>query len=314
LVTYLARRLLQALPVVLLASIVVFVFLRALPGDPASLMAGQDATPEQVAAITKRFELDKPIYVQYLTWVQRMAAGDMGTAYGSQRPVKDLILGRLPATLHLATGTILLMLTLGLPLGIFSAVRPHHPLSRFLLLGNALALAMPTFWLGILLVLLFGVTLKWLPPSGFASITDDPVQSIRLLILPCVTLGVSGTSVLIRFVNASISEVMGSDFVRTAHAKGLAERAVVMRHVLKVSMLPVITIMAIQFGYLLGGAVVTEAVFGLPGVGRLLIDAINTHNYIVIQDMMMLFVITFIALNILADACYALLDPRIRLG
>jgi peptide/nickel transport system permease protein len=311
---YVAGRLLQAIPVVLLTSIFVFVFIRFVPGDPAVTMAGQRATPEQVAALRHNFGLDQPIVVQYVTWINRLATGDFGTSYATNRPVSQLIMQRVPATAHLAVGALLVMLLFGVPLGIFSAVRPGHPMSRLVAVLTSVALATPTFWLGILLVLFFAVDLHWLPASGFVSVTADPIGSVKLLILPSVTLGLYGTAVLIRFLKASILDIAHADFVRTATAKGLTERLVVGRHMLRIALLPVVTMMAIQFGYLLGGAVITEAIFGWPGLGSLILDAINNQDYQIVQATMLLFVQTFIIINVLADVSYAVLDPRIRYG
>lgn len=309
---YVGGRLLQAIPVVLLTSVFVFVFIRLVPGDPAVTMAGQRATPEQVAALRHNFGLDQPMVVQYVTWINRLATGDFGTSYATNRPVSQLIMQRVPATAHLAVGALLVMLLVGVPLGIFSAVRPGHPLSRLVAVLTSVALATPTFWLGILLVLFFAVDLHWLPASGFVSVTADPIGSVKLLILPSVTLGLYGTAVLIRFLKASILDVAHTDFVRTATAKGLTERLVVGRHMLRIALLPVVTMMAIQFGYLLGGAVITEAIFGWPGLGSLILDAINNQDYQIVQATMLLFVQTFIIINVLADVGYAVLDPRIR--
>jgi peptide/nickel transport system permease protein len=297
-----------------LSSVVVFLFIRLVPGDPAVTMAGPNATPDQVAALRRVYQLDRPLPVQYLTWLGRLVQGDLGVSYTTRRPVAALVAQRLPATLHLAVGTMLVMLVVGGPLGVVCAVRPRWAVSRAIAILNAVALATPTFWLGILLLLLFAVSLRWVPPSGFVSITEQPLESMRLLVLPCLTLGASGTAIVIRFMRASMSEVMHSDFIRTAHAKGLRESAIVTRHVLRVAALPVVTVLAVQFGYLLGGAVITEAVFGWPGVGRLTLDAIGNRDYLIVQAMMLFFVAVFIAVNVIADLCYAILDPRIRLA
>jgi len=309
---YVMRRLLQSIPVLFLSSVFVFLFIRMIPGDAAVLMAGPNATPEQVTALRARFGTDQPLVVQYGRWISQALQGDLGISYIGQRPIANLIVQRLPATLHLAVGAMLVIVVLGGSLGIFSAVRPRHPFSRVIAVFSALALATPTFWLGILLILLFSVALRWLPASGYVSVLENPLKAVQLLLLPSITLGLGGTAVLIRFLNSSISEVIGSDFVRTAQAKGLRERTVVGRHVLKVALLPVVTIMAIQFGHLLGGAVITEAIFGWPGVGRLTLDAIGNRDYLIVQGTMLLFVSTFIIINILADVSYAFLDPRIR--
>lgn len=311
-ITFVSRRLFQSIPVLFLSSLFVFFFIRLIPGDTAMVMAGPNATPEQVAALRARFGTDQPLLTQYISWMGRMAQGDLGTSYVGQRPVATLIIQRIPATLQLAVGAMAMVILVGGSLGIFSGVRPRHPASRLIGVFSALALATPTFWLGILLILLFSVSLHWLPASGYVSLTEDPIRAIQLLLLPSITLGMGGTAVLIRFLHSSISETIGADFVRTAHAKGLRERMVVGKHVLKVALLPVVTIMAIQFGYLLGGAVITEAIFGWPGVGRLTLDAIGNRDYLIVQSTMLLFVITFIVINILADIGYAFLDPRIH--
>ena len=311
--TYVVARLVQAIPVLFLTSIAIFFFIRLIPGDPAVSIAGLNATPDQVEALRHRYGLDRPLIAQYLTWIGRVGQGDLGTAYASRQPIGDLILQRLPATLELAAGAMVVTLLIGGPLGLLSAVRPYHPAGRAIALFNGVAIATPTFWLGILLVLLFGVRLRWLPPSGYVALTEDPLESIKLLILPALTLGTVGSAILIRFLAASVSEVLGADFVRTAHAKGLTERRVITRHVLKNALPPVITVLAIQFGSLLGGAVITEAIFGWPGLGRLMLDAIKAREYLVIQGTMLVFVTTFILVNVLADVCYALVDPRIRL-
>jgi peptide/nickel transport system permease protein len=311
---YVVSRLLQSIPVLVLTSIFVFLFIRLIPGDPAVTMAGLNATPQQVQALRHHWGLDQPLAVQYVTWVEHLAQGDLGTGYVNGRPISELIAQRIPATLHLAIGAMIVMIGLGGPLGVFTAIRPNHPASRLVSLLNALALSTPTFWLGILLVLLFAVSWHLLPPSGYVSITDQPVESIKRLILPSITLGTSGAAILIRFLKSSVSEVIGSDFVRTAYAKGLRERMVIYRHVLKVALLPVITVVAIQFGYLLGGAVITEAIYGWPGIGNLILGAIQDEDYLIVQSTMLLFVGTFIVVNVLADVCYALLNPRIRFG
>ena len=311
---YIARRLLQAVPVLFLSSIGVFLFIHIVPGDPAVTMAGINATPGQVAALRHRFGLDLPLLTQYARWIGHVVRGDFGTAYVTERPIAALILQRLPATLHLAVGAMIVMIAVGGPLGVFTAVRPNHSLSRLIAIANALALATPTFWLGILLTLLFAVSLRWLPASGYVSVMKNPIQSARFLILPSVTLGAWGTAVLIRFLKSSISESIGADFVRVAYAKGLSEGYILWKHVLKISLLPVITIMAVLFGYLLGGAVITEAIFGWPGLGRLMVDAIGAQDYFLVQGTMLLFVTTFIVINVLADVAYAFLNPRIRYG
>jgi peptide/nickel transport system permease protein len=309
---YVGARLVQAVPVLLLASIAIFGFIRFIPGDPALALAGQNATPEQVDALRHRFGLDRPVISQYLTWIGHVVRGDLGVSYITDRPVAELIGQRIPATIQLAAGSVLVMLLVGGPIGVLSAIRPRNPLIKVVGVANAVALATPTFWLGLLLILYFSVSRRWLPASGYVRMTEDPLEAVKHLLLPALTLSAYGTAVLIRFLTASIADVLQADYVRVAYAKGLRERSVVIRHSLKVALPPVVTIMAIQFGQLLGGAVVTESVFGWPGLGRLILDAIANRDYLVVQSTMLLFVTTFIVLNILADVSYALLNPRIR--
>ena len=309
---YVRARLIQAVPVLVLASVVIFGFIRLIPGDPALALAGQNATPEQVEALRARFGLDRPLISQYLTWVGHAVRGDLGTSYISDRPVGELIAQRIPATVQLAFGSVLVMLVVGGPVGVFTAIRPGNPASQVIGVVIAIALATPTFWLGLILILYFSVSRGWRPASGYVGFAESPAEAVKHLLLPAITLGAYGTAVLIRFLNASVTDALKADYVRVAYAKGLGERSVVIGHALKVALPPVITILAIQFGQLLGGAVVTESVFGWPGLGRLILDAIGNRDYLVVQGTMLLFVTTFIMLNILADVTYALLNPRIR--
>jgi len=311
---YVGARLIQAVPVLVLASLVIFGFIRLIPGDPALTLAGQNATTEQIEALRHRFGLDRPLVAQYLTWISHAARGDLGVSYISDRPVADLIRQRIPATIQLALGSVLVMLLIGGPIGVLAAIRPRNPFMRLVGIIIAIALATPTFWLGLLFILYFSVSRHWLPASGYVSFVESPVDAATHLLLPALTLGTYGTAVLIRFLSTSISDALQADYVRVAYAKGLRERSVVIRHALQVALPPVVTIMAIQFGQLLGGAVVTESVFGWPGLGRLILDAIGNRDYLVVQSTMLLFVTIFIALNVAADVVYALLDPRIRFG
>src|SRR5258708_11028911 len=310
--SFVVRRLLQAIPALFLSRLLVFLFIRLVPGDPAVTIAGTRASAQQVDALRHRFALDQPLTTQYLVWISNLAKGDFGTSYVSQRPVSALIQQRLPVTVHLAVGAMAVTLLVGAPVGLFVATRPRHAASRVVALINAVALATPTFWLGILLLLLFAVALRWLPASGFVSMLDNPGQSLRLLVLPSVTLGLYSTAILVRFLRATIAEVGTAEFVRTAHAKGLPARLVLRRHVLRIAVLPILTVMAVQFGYLLSGAVITESIFGLPGLGRLMVDSILGRDYLVVQASMLLFVGTFILVNAGADIGQAALDPRTR--
>ncbi len=313
-VSFLLKRLLQAIPVLFLTSIAMFLFIRMIPGDPAISMAGLNARPEQVEILREQYGLDRPLVVQYTTWLGQVLRGDFGTAYTSKRSISDLILQRLPATIELAIGAMTVTILIGITFGIYAAIRPHHWISRGIAVFNAMAIATPSFWLGILLLLFFAVRLGWLPPSGYVGFTEAPLESLKFLILPSITLGLNGSAILSRFMTAALSETLSADYVRTAHAKGLREKQVILRHALRNALPPVITILAIQFGYLLGGSVITEAIYGWPGLGRLMLDAIKAREYLIIQGTMLIFVSAFIFVNVLADASYALVDPRIRKG
>lgn len=292
-------------------SVIVFMLIRLLPGDPAAVMAGSTADPDQIAALRLKYGLDDPLPLQYVHWLDRVVHGDLGVAYRNGQPIADLIATRLPATVYLALSAMLVVIVVGGFVGIISAIRPRHPVTRLFSLLNALSFSIPTFWLGILLVLFFAVYLRVLPPSGYASPTDRPLDFLRFLILPAVTLGAGNASVLARFLTSSIAEVQGSDFIRTAKGKGLQEGTIMSRHVLKNALPPVITIMAIQFGNLLGGAVITEAIFSWPGIGRLIVEAIGGRDYLTLQATILLAVITYTTVNVLADIGLALIDPRV---
>jgi peptide/nickel transport system permease protein len=309
---YIAARIVQAVPVLFITSIAIFAFMRLLPGDPALSIAGMNARPEQVDAIRHEYQLDRPLPVQYTTWLRQLAQGDFGISIASKQPVSELLKQRIPVTLTLAIGAMVVAVGIGVPLGIFVAVRPGHPARNMVDLFNAVAFAVPSFWLGLLLLLLFSVRLGALPPSGYVSFRSSPGQAIEHLLLPAITLGVGGAALLARFVSASFADALQSDYVRTATAKGLSSRSIVWRHVTKNALPPIITVIAIQFGYLLGGAVIAESIFGWPGLGRLMVDAIKNRDYVVVQSSMLLVVVIFLVASVIADCLYAYSDPRIR--
>ena len=311
-VTYVLRRLVQTLPVLFLSSILVFSLVRFIPGDPAMLIAGPDALPEQIAAARARLGLDQPIYVQYGIWLGQVLRGDLGVSILNGYPVFDLIKRKFLATLQLTAGGLLVALCLSLPLGILSAVRRGGWFERLTSFVVALGQAIPTFWLGILLVLVFSLQLKWLPPSGRVEFGQKPVLALRLMILPSLTLGFYSATVLTRFLKSSMLEVLEMDYVRTARAKGLAESGILARHVLKNALIPVVTILGLQLGAFLGGAVVTESIFDWPGLGRLMLQAIGTRDYPVLQGAVLFVVVTFVCVTLITDLTYGFLDPRIR--
>lgn len=312
---FVLRRLAQLVPVVLIASIGVWAMLYAVPGGPIAGLVGENATQEQIAAVTAQYGLDRPVVVQYLDWLRRAAFGDLGISIYGREPVLDLIGQRLPATLHLAVSATVVALALGIPVGVASAIYPGSWIDRILSAWSALALGVPTFWLGILLILWFAVDLRWLPAvSGYVPIWEDPIASIRNLLLPAITLGVYVSGILARFLRASLVSELRADYVRTARAKGLPERQVVGIHIMRNALLPFITIVGLMMASFIGGAVVTEAVFTYPGLGRLLIQAIGTRDYPLIQGCIVVILVLYVAINLAVDVLYAYVDPRIDYG
>lgn len=312
--SYAARRLLQFVPTLVLVSIVVFLMVRAIPGDAAHVLLGPTAQPKQIAALRVEMGLDKPIWVQYWIWVKGVLHGDLGRSWINNYPVAKLIDQKLPATMALAIGALLVALAIALPVGIASALHAGHRFDQVASLFTGLMLAIPTFWLGVLLVLVISLKLKWLPPSGYTPFTADPIGSAKLLLLPSVTLGVYLAAIFARFLRASVVEALRQDYVRTAAAKGLSDRRIVRGHVLQNALIPVVTMFGIQFGGLLGGAVIVEAIFDWPGLGRLLVTSIASRDYAVVQGTILLAAATFLVVNLITDLTYGLLDPRIRTG
>jgi peptide/nickel transport system permease protein len=310
--TYATSRLVQFVPTLILVSIVVFLMVRAIPGDAAHVLLGPTARPEQIEALRHDMGLDQPIWRQYVIWVRGVLTGDMGRSWINNYPVSLLIWQKLPATISLAVGSLLVALVVSIPVGVLSALRPGSWFARGAALYNALMLAIPTFWLGVLLVLVVSLRLGWVPPSGYVPIAEDPVRALKLLALPCITLGVYLSAIFARFLRSAVTDVLSADYVRTASAKGLSHRRVVTGHVLKNALIPVVTMLGIQFGGLLGGAVIVEAIFDVPGLGRLLVTSISSRDYAVVQGTILLAATAFLVVNLLTDLTYGFLDPRIR--
>lgn len=310
---YVLRRLAQMLPVLLLASFAIFAMIYAVPGGPVAVIVGENASQEEIAAAIQRYGLDRPMVVQYLDWLGRAAIGDFGLSLHSRQPVLQLIGERLPATLQLALVAILVALVLGIPVAIASAVRPHSWLDRLLSGWSALALGVPTFWLGILLILLFAVELHWLPSaSRHVPLWQSPGEALRSLALPAITLGTYVSGILARFLRASLIGEARADYVRTARAKGVPENRIVGLHIMRNALLPFVTIVGLMMANFIGGAVVTEAVFTYPGLGRLLIQAIGTRDYPLIQGCILVILIAYMLINLVVDMLYAWIDPRIE--
>ncbi len=309
---YILRRLAQLVPVLLLASIGIWAMVYAVPGSPVGAIVGENATREQIADAMQRLGLDRPIYEQYWSWLRGALTGDFGLSIQSREPVLDLIIARVPATLQLGLAAILVGLLLGVPVAIVSALAPNSWVDRMLSAWSALALGVPTFWLGILLILLFGVQLRWLPAvSTYVPFFQNPIGAIQNILLPALTLGTYVSGIFARFLRASLLGELKADYVRTARSKGLSERDVVGRHVMRNALLPFVTIVGLMLAAFVGGTVVTEAVFTYPGIGRLLIQAIGVRDYPLIQGCILFVLIIYVLMNVLVDVLYAYIDPRI---
>jgi peptide/nickel transport system permease protein len=277
------------------------------------MILGENATPEQIAALRAELGLDRPVIVQYWAWLTNALAGDLGVSLHSRQPVVSLIGERLPATIQLGLAATVVGLLIGIPVAVASALMPGSWLDRALSGWSALALGVPTFWLGILLILLFAVHLRWLPSaSGYVPFWESPIEMLRNILLPALTLGVYVSGIFARFLRASLVAELRADYVRTARSKGLPERDVVGRHVMRNAMLPFVTIVGLMMANFIGGTVVTEAVFTYPGLGRLLITAISTRDYPLIQGCILVILVIYILINVMVDVLYAYIDPRIE--
>jgi peptide/nickel transport system permease protein len=311
---YILRRLLQAIPVIFFSTFMVFMIIHLIPGDAAAVLAGPNATPEALAAIRQEMGLDQPLLVQYAVWVGHLVQGDLGKSTLSGQPIIKLLQARAPATIQLTIAAMTISILIAIPLGILSATHVRGRLEWFISTIQSLWLAIPNFWAGILAIILFSLILRWLPPGGRVADGNNIGDSIKSLILPATTLGLALSASLSRFVKFNLLEVFFDDFVRTARAKGLNENRVIYGHALRNAMLPVITILGVQFASLLGGTIIIESVFSWPGVGGLMLDGIANRDYAVVQGGLLLLVILFIVINLLVDLTYAIIDPRIRLG
>jgi peptide/nickel transport system permease protein len=310
---WLLRRLGQILPTLLILSFLIFGLQQLMPGDPALILAGEErGDPQVLAQIRAELWLDRPLHEQYLRWIGNVLTGDFGFSWRIRMPVAELILEKLPVTAQLATMSFLIGALIGVPMGILSAVRRDRWADW---LANAVALfgiSTPNFWLGIMLILLISVQLGWLPPSGYVPLTEDFWQSIATTIMPAFVLGTNVAGVLMRHTRAAMLTALGQDYVRTARAKGLAERVVVWKHALRNALIPVVTLGTIEFGRLLAGAVLTEQIFTIPGFGKLVVDAVFNRDYPVVQGVVLTTALIFVLLSLLADLLYMAINPRLR--
>ena len=307
---YALRRLLEAIPVLLGVTVLTFLILHLSPGDPAALIGGPTATAEEIANIRARLNLDRPLWEQYGTFLWDLVHGDLGQSVQRRESVRSMLAVRLPNTAMLAVASMLVTL-LGIPLGVMAATKPNSLTDLALMNVSLLGVSVPNFWLGILFILWFSVDLGWFPAAGFTH-PFWSLDGLRSLVLPSVTLGTGGMALVARLTRSGMLDVLGQDYIRTARAKGMRERGVLFRHALRNTMIPVITVLGLNFGALLGGAVVTESVFAINGVGRLAVDSILARDYAVVQGSVVFIAATFVLVNLLVDLSYALLNPTIR--
>lgn len=309
---FVVARIGRAVPVLVMASIALFALIRAIPGDPALAIAGPDASPQTLAAIREQLALDEPVWQQYLTWVGQLLRLDLGVSLISRQPVVELIGYTWSATLALVGAAVVVAVVLGLLMGVVAGLNRGSWVDQLVSGLNALMMGIAPFWLGFLLILLFSLQLGWLPAGGYVSLGDDPGRAAQSLILPALCLGLTQAGVLARFVRASVVETREEQYVRTARSKGLGQVTILRQHILRNALIPIITVLAVQLGNLLGGAVIIESMFSWPGIGRQLLDAVTGRDYPVIQAVLMLSLLVFVTLNIVTDLLYGLLDPRLR--
>jgi peptide/nickel transport system permease protein len=310
--TYIIRRLAIAVPTLLLVSIFVFTLQKLLPGDPAMIMAGEDRDPAAIEFVREKYHLNEPIITQYAYWVRGVAQGDMGVSLRSNQPVLSLIGDKLPVTIQLALMALFIAFVIGVPAGILSAVKKGTVIDYAANIVALSGLSIPNFWLGIMLILLVSVQLGWLPASGYESPFVDPLRSLQTMIMPAFVLGTSLSATLMRHTRSAMLGVLKADYVRTARAKGIRELPVVIKHAFRNALLPVVTLTALLFGELLGGAVLTEQIFTIPGFGKLIVDAVFTRDYAVVQGVVLCAAAGVLLVNLIADVLYFVVNPRMR--
>jgi peptide/nickel transport system permease protein len=312
--TYILRRLLMLIPVMLIVGIVVFMLVHLTPGDPAAVILGQSATGEQIEQLRHELGLDEPLLVQFVEWFGNALRLDFGDSLFLGIPVTEALRERAQPTLLLTTYALLIEILIGVPCGVIAAIRRNSILDRALMVLSIAGAAIPTFFLGIVLILIFAVRLNWLPSGGYVPFEEDPKEHFKSMILPAFTLGFSAAGLLARLVRSSMLDVMRDDYIRTAMAKGLKFRKVVTGHALRNALIPAVTVIGYSLGALLGGAVVTETVFNIPGMGRLVVQSISRRDYPLIQGAIMLIAGIYVLVNLLVDVLYVYIDPRIRYG
>ena len=311
--TYILRRLIATIPVLLLVTFGAFALIRIIPGDLAALKLGEDATPLEVKEYRDKLGLNDPIPIQYVKWLGNVARGDLGESQWEFRPVSEVVRDKFPVTFELALLAIVISTSIAIPFGIISAVRQDSILDQVLRFTSILFLAVPAFWLAILLITLPSIWFGWKPPlTGYVEFWENPVVNLQRMIWPALVIGASSAALVMRLMRSTLLEVLRQDYIRTAWAKGLRERSVVSRHALKAAMIPVVTILGLQLSVLLGGAVIAEQIFSLPGMGRSMLGAISKRDYALVQSYVLIFAMIYLLMNLVVDLIYGYLDPRIR--
>ena len=305
---FVLKRLVLAVPVLLGIATIIFFLMFAIPGDPVRLLMGQHGDPETEATIRAELGLDRPLHVQYFRFIGRLLKGDLGRSYRQRREVKEILFERLPATLKLGTAALCLAVFFGIAAGIIAALNRNKPVDGVVMVGSLVGISTPVFWLGLMLIVVFAVRLKWLPVAGYGTGGD-----LRHLVLPAVSLSLVYLGYIARITRSSLLEVIGMEFLRTARAKGLGQRAAAVKHGLRNALIPIVTVIGLNFAGLLGGAVATETVFAWPGIGRAMVDAIRMRDVPVIEGGVILLSLSFVLINLLVDISYSFIDPRVKL-
>ncbi|BBK30628.1 peptide/nickel transport system permease protein [Stella humosa] len=309
---YIIRRLFATIPVMVVVALFVFLLLHLTPGDPAAIIAGDDATPMEIEGVRKRLGLDLPIWEQFIIYAWGLLRGDLGTSIFSNLPVTTLVAQRLEPTLVLAASTLLVAVVCAIPLGVFAAWKARTFVDRVVMGFSVLGFAVPVFLVGYILIYIFSIELRWLPVQGYRPLSQGVDQTFRSVVLPAVALGTSYMALIARITRASMLEVLSEDYIRTAHAKGVTTKSVLLRHALKNAAVPIVTVIGLGMAALISGVVITETVFNIPGLGRLTVDAILKRDYPIIQGLIIIFAGTKVLINLMIDISYSFFDPRIR--
>lgn len=309
---YLIRRLVAFIPTLLAVAVLVALLMDFIPGDPVQYMMGEEAPYSAVTRRRQQLGLDRPVHVRLVAWLSKAAQGDLGESFMLSQPVSEVIAERYPVTISLTLFAMLVSVSVGIPIGIIASVKQGSLIDWGAMTTSLIVLSIPGFWLSLNLILLFGVALRWLPVGGYVPLTENPVQFLKHIFLPGTGLGLGSAALIARFTRTSMLEVLRQDYVTTSRAKGLSERVVVLRHALRNALVPIVTVLGIQFGGLLSGAFITEVLFVMPGVGRMVVDAVMRRDYPLVQGGVLVIAISYLAVNLLTDALYGWIDPRIR--